>query len=434
METLDEHITEEAAKCVRCGICKSVCPTFNAIHREPASARGKISLVEAHLAGDVELGEEYLRHIKECALCGACLASCPKEVDTPELVMNARAESVTKEGLPLTASFALKNVLGSERIMPLAFRFASRLQRVLLKGTSLENGLVSRFSLPIIGSGRLLPELPETSFLDLPEVKARGLPVRDPKVTHEASVKTPIARVGLFVGCGINYLLPGVGEATIRVLEGAGVEVVVPPGQVCCGMPALSTGEVSTARSLALKNLEVFEKSDIDYIVTACATCGHALKGSFMKLLGGGGPQTRARVENLSSRVKDITELLAGQFSYKGGEKTGPDRDGVVVTYHDPCHLGRAQGIRDEPRELLERSGMTFKEMKNPCKCCGLGGGLTFTNYDLSMEIAKNKVEDIKGTGAQVVATACPGCIIQLKDGLHRFGVNAKVVHLVELL
>jgi Fe-S oxidoreductase len=153
-----------------------------------------------------------------------------------------------------------------------------------------------------------------------------------------------------------------------------------------------------------------------------------------MKLLGGGGPQTRARVENLSSRVKDITELLAGQFSYKGGEKTGPDRDGVVVTYHDPCHLGRAQGIRDEPRELLERSGMTFKEMKNPCKCCGLGGGLTFTNYDLSMEIAKNKVEDIKGTGAQVVATACPGCIIQLKDGLHRFGVNAKVVHLVELL
>jgi glycolate oxidase iron-sulfur subunit len=428
-EPLEEHITEETEKCVRCGTCRSVCPTFNAIHREPASARGKIALIEARLGEDEKLGEAYLRHIKECTLCGACLASCPKEVDTPELVMYARAESVTKQGLPLTAAFALKNVLGSETIMPLAFKFATRLQRILFKGASLENGLISRFSLPLLASGRLLPELPEISFLDRPEVKARDL-----KDTDEASLETPVARVGLFVGCGINYLLPGVGEATIRVLERSGAEVVVPSGQVCCGMPAISRGDVSTARSLTLKNLEVFEKGGFDYIATACATCGHALKEYFMKLLGGEGPKIRARVENFSSRVKDITELLTGGFHYKAGEKAGSDRTGLVVTYHDSCHLGRAQGIRDEPRELLERSGMTFKEMGNPCKCCGLGGGLTFANYDLSMEIAKNKVDDIKGTGAQVVATACPGCIVQLKDGLHRFGVNAKVVHVVELL
>jgi glycolate oxidase iron-sulfur subunit len=418
-----EKIRQETEKCVRCGTCRSGCPTFNAIYRETASARGKIALVEARLTGDEELGEEYLKHIKECTLCGACFSSCPKEVDTPELVMYARAESAEKEGLPLAAQLALKNVLGSERVMPLAFKFASRLQKILLKASNSESGLISRFSLPFLGSGRLLPELPEISFLELPHVRARS-DIKRGKRTSDATV-------GLFAGCGINYLLPGVGETAIRVLEREGAEVVVPKGQVCCGIPAVSSGEVSTAKNLALKNLEVFETSGLDYITTACATCGHALKQTMTKLLAGEGPSMRTRVKNFSSRVKDITELLRNEFSYKGGEKNDQD---TVVTYHDPCHLGRFQAIRDEPRELIERAGAKFKEMKNPCKCCGLGGGLTFTNYELSMKIARNKVESIKDTGAQVVATACPGCMIQLKDGLHRFGGNAKVVHLIELL
>lgn len=429
MTPLAEKIKQEVEKCVRCGTCRSACPTFNAIYREPASARGKIALVEARISGDVELGTEYQKHIKECALCGACLSSCPREVDTPELVMYARAESARKEGRSLAAKFALKNVLGSESVMPLAFKFATRLQRIFLKATSSENGLVSRFSLPLIGGGRLLPELPETPFMELPRVRAlsgtkRGKGARGGRGASGVTV-------GLFTGCGVNYLMPGVGEAAIRVLESSGAEVVVPQGQVCCGMPALSSGEVLTARDLALKNLEVFESGGFDYITTACATCSNALKETLGKFLATEGPETRARVERFSSRVKDITELLCHEFPYEGGGKSAP---GSTVTYHDPCHLGVARGIRDEPRELIERSGMTFREMKNPCKCCGLGGGLTFTNYELSMEIAKNKVESIKQSGAELVATACPGCIVQLRDALHRFGGDQKVVHVVELL
>ncbi len=421
MKSLEEHI-KEALKCVRCGACKSVCPSFDVRRREPSSPRGRVALIEASLKGEEGLGGMYVGHIKECTLCGSCLNNCPNGVDVPGLVMAARAEHVRREGLSPVASFALRNMLSSDRFMPWALKLASKLQGLFLKSSSVENGLVSRFSLPFIGGGRLLPELAGVFFMDRRHVRALS----------EAKGDSSKPRIGFFVGCGVNYLLPDIGESTVRVLNEAGAEVVVPSGQVCCGMPALSTGDVKTARSLALKNLEAFEQGEYDYIVTSCATCGHGLKNIFRELLSDEEDGMSARVERFSSRVKDITELLEGILSYKGraGEGSG-DR---VVTYHDPCHLRKYQGISEEPRLLLEKTGLRFKGMKNPCKCCGLGGGLAFSNYELSMEIARKKAEGVRGCGADIVATACPGCIIQLKDALHRYGVRAKVVHVVELL
>ncbi|MFZ3072005.1 MAG: (Fe-S)-binding protein [Thermodesulfobacteriota bacterium] len=429
-----KSLLEEAAKCVRCGACKSACPTFDILRREPSSPRGRVSLIEARYRGAEGMGDAYARHIKECTLCGSCLSACPKAVNVPELVLRARSVQSEGEIIPSIFSLAAKNLLGAEgltaSLVKTVMKAAGKLQGVFLKEAG--SGLITRFPLPFVDDGRLLPELPEVFFLDRPDIAAMKVtPFYKGGLGGIKEVKAnATAAVGFFVGCGINYMLPSIGEATIKALDSSGASVAVPAEQVCCGMPALSSGDRQGAKEAALRNIEAFEKLELDYIVTSCATCGHALKNVFKDVLSDEGIAVRQKAEVFASKVRDITELLARELVY---EASGERKEGIV-TYHDPCHLKKYQGITEEPRELLAKSGHVFKGMKNPCKCCGLGGGLTFTNYPLSMEIAEKKAMSIKASGADIVATACPGCIIQIKDACHRYGVDVKVVHVVELL
>ena len=437
-DSIKKSLLEEAAKCVKCGACKSACPTFDILRREPSSPRGRVSLIEARLRGAEGMRDEYVKHIKECTLCGSCLSACPKGVNVPELVLGARFSQSEDELIPSVFSLAAKNLLGAEGLAPALvktiMKAAGKLQGVFLKDAGSGEGLVTRFSLPFVGDGRLLPELPEVFFLDRPDISAMKDVKANARPTPESSSGQALRKgtpaVGFFVGCGINYMLPSIGEATIKALDSSGASVAVPAEQVCCGMPALSSGDRQAAKELALRNIEAFEKLELDYIVTSCATCGHALKNVFKDVLSGERIEIRRKADAFASKVRDITELLTKELIYeaKGERKQG------IVTYHDPCHLKKYQGITEEPRELLAKSGHVFKGMKNPCKCCGLGGGLIFTNYELSMKIAEKKAMSIEASGADIVATACPGCIIQLKDACHRYGVDAKVVHVVELL
>ncbi len=419
----------EIDKCVKCGTCRSICPTFRVLGRETASARGKLSLIGAYLGGEKGLGGAYLRHIKECTMCGGCKSSCPAGVDTVRVINAARAEHVEREGRSFAASFLMKNLLDYKGVMPRALRYVSRFRGLLFKDSPTENGLVSRFSLPVIGCGRLVPELAKTFFLDTEEARSRG--------RGKAQKAT---RVAFYSGCGVNFLMPGVGLKSLKALEKKG-PVVVPGAQVCCGMPAYYSGDVETARRLAIKNIEVFEGYDLDYIITSCATCSHALKNVFKDIIRETGDAAlMERAERFSEKVRDITEFLSPEPGGKGaGEEKTPSGGGAgkkpVVTYHDPCHLNRNQGIRDAPRDLIKsRPDLEFREMRFPCSCCGLGGGLGMNNYELSIKITKRKADSIGDSGADIVATACPGCIVQLRDGLHRYGVKAKVVHVVDLL
>lgn len=297
--------------------------------------------------------------------------------------------------------------------------------------------------MPLIDERRLVPPLAEKFFLEgrkLTEAKWGNGEAE--KRGKNLSPTRPFAdspiRIGFFAGCLINYMLPNIGEASLNVLEKAGASVIVPLDQHCCGMPALGMGDVETAKSLALKNLEAFENYELDYITTACATCGDGLKRRFKELLSDEGEDVRKRVERFADKVRDITELLVNECRIQNSEFNRKskivNRKSEIVTYHDPCHLRRGQDIADEPRELIRMSGAKLKEMGHPCRCCGLGGSLNITDYDFSMEINRSKAEDIKNTGADIIATACPGCMIQIKDGLHRLGANTKVVHVVELL
>lgn len=418
-------LKDEIDKCVRCGTCRSVCPTFKALGRETACARGRVSLIDAYLKGGIGLTPAYLKALKECTLCGACRTNCPNSVDTTRIFAAARADALEKQGAPFTASVIFRNLLGPGKLSELGLKLAIRLQGVLFKDSADGNGLLSRFALPVVGNGRLLPPPAKSFFLELPMV--RSLSGCDARGDGARPV-----RVAFYAGCGINYLLPEVGVKTIEVLKKAGADVVVPQGQVCCGMPAYSMGDVKSARLMALKNLEEFESHDFDFIATSCATCGYGLKKLFRDILGDA-PELKERVEKFSSKVRDISELLIRELGYKGERRD--DGEKRVVTYHDPCHLGRAQDIREEPRQvILMGDNVALKEMKNPCLCCGLGGGLSVSNYALSIEITKKKADSIRDSGAEIVATACPGCMVQLRDALHRFGVEAKVAHVVELL
>lgn len=421
MKKLNE-LRFEIDKCVRCGTCRSSCPTFKAIGRETSCARGRVTLVGEYLNGGIGLTELYLKHLKECTLCGACRTNCPNGVDTVAIFAAARRDATEKQGVPFAASVVFKNLMATGGILSLGLKLATRLQGLFFKDASAGLGLLSRFSLPLVGGGRLVPPLAPTRFLDLPEVKAA-----------DRAKENGAPKVAFYSGCGINYLMPDIGLKSLAAIRKAGAEVFVPQGQVCCGMPAYAMGDIPTARNMALKNLELLEGVDADFIVTSCATCGHGLK-HLMADLFEDTPELKARAEKVAAKTRDISELLIKELGYKNkGSAGGAKR---VVTYHDPCHLGRAQGLREEPRDLLKMgSGVVLKEMKNPCLCCGLGGGLMYNNYGLSMEIAAKKAENIKNSGAEIVATACPGCIVQLRDGLHRFGVkDVKVAHVVELL
>lgn len=448
MKKLNE-VAEEAAKCVGCGKCKSVCPSYNVRRREGVSPRGRVALIKSRLGGEEDFAEAYVRDIKDCTLCASCFSNCPNEVNVPRLVLAARAESAERDGLPLIASIIYKTLLSSGNLMNIAVRTASIFTSLVLKEVPLENGLVSRFSLPLIGDGRLVPELAKVPFLELESVREYKS-----KDTSSRMGKGGKVRVAFFAGCGVNYIMPGVGEATLKLLEECGAEVFVPQGQHCCGMPALAGGDRATARKNALSNLEAFEAGDFDYITTSCATCSHALKKHFVELLKGESEELSERVERFSDKVLDVTVLLHSVLGYGEGQGKNKDKNSdskgtkvatkssKVVTWHDPCHLSRYLGAREEPRELLQKSSYTFKGMKNPCKCCGLGGGLAYTNYELSREISRVKALSIMDSGADIVATACPGCIVQLRDALHRYGPGSgkdkdnlpRVVHIVEIL
>ena len=438
MKTL-KQLSQEINKCVLCGTCRSVCPTFGVVQREPASARGKVALCDAYLNKEIGISEGFIKHMNECVQCMACYAACPNDVNVPDIILAARAEIAKEKGMPFVKSFILENILDSERLMPAAMKFASRLQGLLFKGVPEESGLHRRFPLPLIDERRLVPPLAERFFMDVVADSSAFSTAPTGHPTKGWVGQTTRPRVGFFAGCLINYMLPNIGEASLKVLEKAGASVVVPLDQLCCGMPALGMGDLETAKVLALKNLEAFEKYELDYITTACATCSDGLKRRFKELLSYEGEDVQRRVDKFSSKVRDITELLVNDFGFRisdfGFYKSQiSNLKSQIVTYHDPCHLRRGQGIADEPRELIEMSGAKLKEMSHPCRCCGLGGSFNITNYDFSMEINRSKAEDIKNTGADIVATACPGCMIQIKDGLHQLGADTKVVHVVELL
>jgi glycolate oxidase iron-sulfur subunit len=279
---------------------------------------------------------------------------------------------------------------------------------------------------------RQLPSVPRRPLRRrLPEVtRASGASVSGASASDASALGVSPKRVGYFLGCAQNLIFAEASEATVRVLARNGCEVVAPRDIQCCGMPAIGYGRQDIMREMAKHNIAVFEDLDVEVIITDCATCGSTLKeyGHFLA----GDPDWADRASSFSCKVRDISEFL---IEIPLEKPRG--RIEARITYHDPCHLVRGQGVADQPRQLLQMiDGLEFVEMDEADWCCGSAGSQLITHYEDSLAILERKMDNVEATGAELVASGCPGCQMQLTVGLKRRGLDAhtQVVHPVLLL
>ncbi len=408
-------------QCMKCGFCTFFCPVYQEEWIESSVARGKNMMIRALLAGELDYTKEYAERLNKCTLCMACTENCPARAQIPNIIVAARADTVKARGLRFPYNFIYRWLLPRRTLFGNVVRFASWFQGIFLPKTE---GTIRHLSffLSALGKGRHIPQI-------APKFLRQMVPVVNKPPT---GVETKM-RVGYFTGCMTDFVLPELGKHIIDFLNRNGVEVIVPREQGCCGAPVfLGAGDFDTGRRMADTNVKAF--ADVDYVISDCATCTSALK-DYVKFLADT-PERAETYAKFADRVKDISEFLVDVLKLPtSAYQPSAEAKGLKVTWHDPCHLNRHLGIKDQPRQIIKSiHGIEYVDMPNADRCCGMAGTFSIYYYDLSKKIADKKIEAIKASGADIVASSCPGCEIQLIDGVIRNKMPVKVMHIIELL
>jgi glycolate oxidase iron-sulfur subunit len=385
------------------------------------SPRGRLSLLRAVEDGKLDLTAGVEEHLYHCLDCRACNTVCPPGVHIGELIVHGRVAIEEKHPRPRLMKFMLQQVLiGAERAEilsgPLRLLQALRLDRF---GAWLLGW--------VPGIGQKLRELVEFS-------PRMGKPIRS-----ELALVTPAQgekrhRVAFFLGCMMNVAMPDTSRATVRLLTKLNCEVVTPRGQACCGAPQDDQAMRNLSREFARRNIALFEEylDEVEAIVTDCAGCSGALK-EYAEWLHDD-PRWADRAKRFSDKARDVTEWA---------DSIWPDRlqphysANVRATYHDPCHLSNLQNVREQPRNLLARvDGLEMHLLPDsfPIRCCGSAGIYNITHTPMALALLDRKMEDIASTGAELVVSANPGCLMQLEWGRKRTGQKIKVKHIVKVL
>jgi glycolate oxidase iron-sulfur subunit len=406
----------DVEQCMKCGFCGYFCPVYREERHEKGLARGKGQLIRFALQGGQDLTEGFYEAIDNCLLCKTCVQYCPAKTRIDHAVTAARGDYAAEKGLPLSKSLVFKYILPNRWLFGMALRIASWFQFVLPRGEGKFRHLPQFLS--ALGAGRAVPEI-------APKFLRKTLPERNPAPGQ------PKYRVGFFSGCATEYIFPEIGHMMAEVLRNLDCEVVFDKRQGCCGAPVYFSGDFRTGRKMAQRNLEAFEA--YDYVVTGCATCSSGLNEYPVYLAET--PEEKKRFEDFAARVKDFNEFVIDVLAADPDRfQLDPRYQGKTVTWHDPCHLARYQEISAQPRKILDAlDGLNFVEMPNADRCCGLGGSFSITHYEASKQIADHKVEAVTASGADAVVTACPGCMIQLRDALSRHKKSVEVLHIGQL-
>jgi glycolate dehydrogenase iron-sulfur subunit len=407
---------EKLLDCIHCGICLSACPTYDLLGLEADSPRGRIYLMRAVAEGRTELDQSVVGHLDACLGCLACQTACPSGVRYGELLMPFRDEIERRYPRPAkdrNVRRLLLDLLTHPRKLAPLMLGAKVMGGVFRKGGG-PMGMVNRF---LFG--------PHAPVMPVPE--EAGLTVHSlPEVTPAKGERR--ARVGLLAGCVMQVLFQRVNRATLRVLAENGCEVVVPRAAGCCGAFHMHNGYLDEARDRARALMQVFEREDLDAIVINSAGCGSSIK-EYPELFHDD-PQWRGRAEALAAKTMDVTEFLAELGLVPPG-RTIRKR----VTYHDACHLAHAQGIRSQPRELLQAiPGLELVPFQDPDWCCGSAGIYNFLQPELAGRLQEKKVENILAAEPEMVVTGNPGCHSWIEAGLRARGSQVPVKHTVEVL
>ena len=406
-------------QCVRCGLCLPACPTYLETLTETSGPRGRISLIKSVGEGGLDLlSPGFVHQMSECLDCRACEAVCPSGVRYGQLIETARTQvqrAVAPTASPLarlTRHLALDVLFRNMGVMRAAASLLRFYQRSGLQVLARKSGILRRLNLA--RTEAFAPAISERFFVP-----------RDQRFAARGERKCTVV---LHAGCVMHVALAHVNEATVRVLQRAGADVMVPSGQGCCGAISVHAGEMSLGRDLAKRNIAVFERSGADFYAINAAGCGSALK-EYGELFAHD-EQWRERAAAFSRSVRDITELLD-----QIGISPELGRIEATVTYQEPCHLVHAQRIGAAPRRLLSAiPGLRLREMNESSLCCGSAGLYNLTQPEMSARLQHRKIENIRATDASIVATANPGCALQVAAGLAAAGETTKVKHVVELL
>jgi glycolate oxidase iron-sulfur subunit len=404
--------------CMRCGFCLSVCPTFSIYHTEKASPRGRLALIHAVDSGKLEFTAGFHDAMNLCLGCLACQTACPAGVEYGHLVEIARDRSEAHQksrrsgGINTLRIWLLEHLLRGPHGLEVMLPFLKTYQSLGIQKLNLGR-LVSG---PVGAWERMLPALTwKSAHQTLGEV----LPARTPRR----------GRVGLLTGCLENTLLTRMCTATAQVISWNGFDVVIPPAQECCGALPGHIGELDLARERARRNIDVFESAGVETVISDAAGCSAQLK-EYGHLLSDD-PLFRHRARKFSSLARDATEFLAEIMPLRAGMRELRLR----VAYDDPCHLVHAQGIKLQPRQLLESiPGVELVRLSESDWCCGSAGTYNLTHSKEADLLLERKMEHVKKLEIDVLATANIGCHLQLAAGVRRFGVHVEVLHVVEIL
>lgn len=392
--------------CVHCGFCLQACPTYVVLEDENDSPRGRLLLMRSLLEGSLSTGDETVRgHLDRCLGCRACETACPAGVPYGHLLEATRATLTARHPLPLGARLLL-GVFARRRLTAMAM-FLGRMLRASRLAPLLARLVPGRFGFAL-------------RMLDSTRAAVARAPY-DPPVPGDG------ATFALLRGCVMEGLYADTNRATERTLRVNGYRDVSADGQRCCGALHAHAGDLETARALARKNIAAFERSGADHVVSNAAGCGAMMK-EYGQLLADD-PDWAARAARISARVRDVSELLASEGPVEGG------RVDLTVTYDAPCHLLHAQRVSAPPLAVLAAiPGMTLVPLEGAEYCCGAAGIYNLLEPETSAAVLAHKLANIHATGAALVATGNPGCLMQIGAGLHAAGGGTRAVHPVDLL
>jgi glycolate oxidase iron-sulfur subunit len=422
LKDLDYSVVQQ---CMHCGMCLPTCPTYMETKLERNSPRGRIALMRAIADGQLEAKKAFADEMYFCLGCLACETACPAGVDYTQLFEMARAEAERSpaEQTPLRKAFRWF-LLGELFRAQWRLRLVGRLLWIY-QATGLQT-LVRRS-----GILKVLPASLRSLEAKTPTIKRHF----SPDLIAPGEVATGLRpdgvnyRVGLLTGCVQDLIYSDVNRDTADVLRANGCAVVAPPAQACCGSLHAHNGEYEMAKGYARRLLDHFDVENLDAIITNAAGCGSHLK-HFDRLLKDD-PKYAAKAALWSEKVKDISEWLV-EIDFRAPLKKGTK---ARVTYHDACHLCHGQKITVQPREVLKKiPGLDLKPLTESMWCCGSAGIYNLIQPEMADKLLQRKLDHIAATGATVVATGNPGCLLQITNGLAARGTNVEVVHPVTLL
>jgi glycolate oxidase iron-sulfur subunit len=451
------RLAAAAADCVHCGFCLPACPTYQLWGEEMDSPRGRIHLISQVLEG-APVSESVIVHLDRCLGCMACMPACPSGVRYNELIESARAWSPEPTTRPEAGQETARSL--RERAVRAAifatFPYPRRLRALsgplrAAQRTGLDRlaqrSPLARYAPELAASLRLAPGA--TARHGKPSGRPGRLPARVPAKGPRRAV------VGMLTGCVQQVFFPQVNAATARVLAAEGCDVIIPPGQGCCGALSLHSGRAAEAARFAEQSIATFERAGVDAVVVNSAGCGSAMKefgAMFARAPSDGvptdSPAVRAdqadspadplatRAAAFSAAVRDLSEFLAELYRDHGGPRAVRHELPVQAAYHDACHLAHAQRIRQQPRDLLRGiPGLDVIEVGDGATCCGSAGVYNLLQPKAAQELGERKAAALRATGAHLVVSANPGCSLQIAAGLAADGGEpVAVAHIAEIL